>query len=179
MLWPLEPFLLSIFVAALVGGVVGRWRGGWGGNAVPHTIKRLALAVVLATFALAWTGNFWVAGAALLIYPGFIITWGEWMDMARFRGTWSDDFWGMTGRGLLMTVFTGFALSLLSFGPWFMAAGILLGPIYAVSWFIQDNVGELHQNDFFDGPTAFAEILSTGWLFVALGLSLRYGGVAG
>ncbi len=162
--------MLSIFLAAIVGGLLNRWRGGWLPWPESHNARRFGLTLALTAFVAYWTLDPFASAAALLLFPGLLPGWGRWFDMGRVQD--DDDLLGLTGRGMVLTAPTGLALALLGHGPWAMVCGGLMGPTYWLAWWIHDRV-DLRRNSFLDGPTSLGEILFMAWVFAVVGLSVQ------
>lgn len=156
--------MLLTIAAFLTGGLLNRWRGGWLPWPPSHTLRRLGVTLGLAGLAFLVSNDWRVGLAGLLVFFGLLPPWGEWFDMGRMGGTLSDDFWGMTGRGLVLTALPGFSLTLLGYGPWVMISGAMMGPIYLGAWWA---IGWL-----FDEPTSVAEFLFMGWVFAVFAASV-------
>ena len=129
------------------------------------------MAVGLAGIVLLVSGEWKASLASMLIFFGLLPPWGEWFDIGRMGGSFSDDLTGMTGRGLVLTVLPGVALNLLGYGPWVLLSGASMGIIYAFCWWFHEIVS-LERGKFLDGPTSAAEFLFMGLVFLVAALSL-------
>lgn len=115
-------------------GIAWRIRGGW--LKMPSTLLgRMVPTILMALGAAALSGNLWMLLAGPAVYLGMIMPWAQWMDMGRVED--NDDFVGLSGRGMLLTLPLGLLMYALGYGIIPLVGGVLMGTVYWVSWHIR------------------------------------------
>lgn len=169
-----------ITLAALVGAIAWRGRGGWYRLGSTQASRVLGILPLL-PFAW-WAGDLPAAIAALFLFPPLMLGWAEWQDMGTVAQ--NDDFVGMTGRGFIQVALTSTVLHPLvdpDAGLAFLWIGALMGVVYWLAMKIRYHVKPIVflGRDLVDGFTSIAELVFGAVLYAGFVLSVLYGGHLG
>ncbi len=163
-----------IAALSIIGGLLNRWRGGWGPNPFGSgtTIRRVLFSVATAAWATVLLGaSWWAPVFALAFWVGLMPGWGRWMDLGRNNGEWDWDFAMLSLRGLFLTALPAVPLYFwpghdLSATLLFAGCGLFMGVCYELAYRIPSRV-----KNFQRGPE-LGEVVFGTWIWLVLALVL-------
>jgi len=128
-----QPWIIqAAFILAM--GLAWRVRGGlW---ALPSTTLARSVPAILMSLGCFWfSQSLWMLLAGPALFAATTMPWAQWMDMGTVED--NDDFVGMSGRGLLLTLPLGLLFYFMGHGIIVQVGGVLMGSIYWTSWKIR------------------------------------------
>lgn len=165
---------LAVALGIILGAALFRIRGGWL-DVGSSTVGRLIWSVPLGLLAGGISWNPWALIVGPLLFLCVLPGWGSYMDLGRMPkpdnesirfivrvvpfpdGSFWYDFWGLTIRGLILTLPAGALLGYITGNYLFAGAGLLMAPLYMLGWKVKG--------------TEIAEWLFGGWLGGMLAMS--------